>query len=40
MARILTLDNESHVYDLDGEELPSVSEITRFISRELYEEIN
>ena len=40
MARILTLNEESHVYDLDGEELPSVSEITRFISRELYGEVN
>ena len=40
MARILTLDAESHVYDLDGEQLPSVSEITRFISRELYGEVN
>lgn len=40
MARILTLSEENHVYDLDGEELPSVSEITRFISRELYGEVN
>lgn len=39
MARILTLSEENHVYDLDGEELPSVSEITRFISRELYNDI-
>ena len=40
MAKILTLEKEKHEYELDGEILPSVSEITRFISRELYGEVN
>lgn len=40
MARLLTFEPEGHTYELDGEELPSVSELTRFISREIYSEIN
>lgn len=38
MANLIFLE-EPHVYELDGEELPSVSEITRFISRENYSEV-
>lgn len=38
MAKLLFFDTE-HRYTLDGEELPSVSEITRFISREIYGDI-
>ena len=34
----LEFEPKNHVYKLDGKELPSVSEITRFISRELYKE--
>ena len=40
MARIITLDEDSHKYTVDGEPVPSVSEITRFISREIYGEIS
>ena len=40
MARIITLDEESHKYTVDGNPVPSVSEITRFISREIYSEIS
>lgn len=39
MARLIFYD-ESHSYTVDGQELPSVSELTRFISRELYNDIN
>lgn len=39
MANIIFYD-EDHRYVVDGEEVPSVSEITRFLSRELYSEIN
>lgn len=39
MARLIFYD-ESHSYTVDGQELPSVSELTRFISRELYSDIN
>lgn len=39
MANLIFLE-EPHKYELDGEELPSVSEITRFISREMYTEVN
>lgn len=39
MAKILTFEPENHIYELDGVELPSVSEITRFISREIYGEV-
>lgn len=38
MAQLLFFD-EGHKYTLDGEELPSVSEITRFISREIYGDV-
>lgn len=40
MARILNLNIENHEYTLDGEVLPSVSEICRFIDREVYGEVN
>lgn len=40
MARLLFIDEEAHEYTLDGEVLPSVSELTRFISREVYGEVN
>lgn len=39
MAQLLFFDAD-HRYELDGVELPSVSEITRFISREIYGSIN
>ena len=38
MAQLLFFD-ECHKYTLDGEELPSVSELTRFISREIYGDV-
>jgi hypothetical protein len=38
MAQLLFYDSE-HRYELDGEVLPSVSEIIRFISREVYGDI-
>ena len=38
MANLIFLE-EPHVYELDGEELPSVSEVTRFIARETYSDI-
>ena len=39
MANLIFYD-EAHRYTVDGEEVPSVSELTRFIARELYGEIN
>lgn len=39
MATLLFFD-QGHKYTLDGEELPSVSELCRFLSREVYGEIN
>lgn len=39
MARLLFFD-ESHTYKLDNEILPSVSEVVRFISREVYGDVN
>jgi hypothetical protein len=37
MAQILTFEPDGHIYRLpDGEIIPSVTEITRFISREIY----
>ena len=36
MSTLLFYD-DSHRYTIDGEEVPSVSELTRFIARELYE---
>ena len=38
MAHLLFFD-EGHKYTIDGEELPSVSELTRFISREIYGDV-
>jgi hypothetical protein len=38
MATLLFFDDE-HKYTLDGEELPSVSELCRFISREVYGDV-
>lgn len=35
MAQLVFFD-QNHQYQLDGETIPSVSEITRFISREIY----
>lgn len=35
MANLVFYDT-GHRYELDGEEIPSVSELTRFISREIY----
>lgn len=35
MANLVFFD-EGHRYELDGEQVPSVSELTRFISREIY----
>lgn len=37
MATLIFYD-DSHRYTVDGEEVPSVSELTRFIARELYSE--
>lgn len=34
----LDFDEKNHIYKLDGKEIPSVSEITRFISGELYKD--
>lgn len=40
MARLLFINEEGqHEYTLDGEVLPSVSEVTRFLSREVYGEV-
>lgn len=39
MATLLFFD-EGHKYTLDGEELPSVSELCRFLSREIYNDIS
>lgn len=39
MATLLFFD-EGHKYTLDGEELPSVSELCRFLSREIYSDIS
>lgn len=36
----LCFDKEEHRYTLNGEEVPSVSEITRFLSRELYSDVD
>ena len=38
MAKII-LDENVHQYTVDGEEVPSVSELTRFISREIYGDV-
>ena len=39
MASLVFYD-EAHKYTVDGEEVPSVSEITRFMTRELYTDVN
>lgn len=39
MAKLLFFD-ESHRYELDGEVLPSVSELCRFLSREVYDSVS
>lgn len=39
MASLMFFD-EAHKYTVDGEEVPSVSEITRFMARELYADVN
>lgn len=39
MANLVFFE-ENHRYTIDGEEVPSVSELTRFISREIYGEVN
>ena len=39
IAQLLFYDDK-HVYELDGVKLPSVSEILRFISREVYSDIS
>ena len=39
MANLVFLE-ENHRYTIDGEEVPSVSELTRFIAREVYGEVN
>jgi len=39
IAQLLFYDDK-HVYELDGVKLPSVSEILRFISREVYNDIS
>ena len=39
MAKLLFFDS-THTYTVDGEEFPSVSEISRFASREVYGDIN
>lgn len=39
MAQILKFYDEKHIYELDGEQIPSVSEISRFVSREVYGDI-
>ena len=38
MAKLIFFDDE-HKYQLDGEDVPSVSEVVRFISREVYGEV-
>lgn len=39
MAKLMFYD-KNHEYELNGEIIPSVSEITRFASREIYGEVN
>ncbi len=39
MAQLLFFD-QGHRYTVDGQELPSVSQLCRFLSREIYGEIN
>lgn len=37
---MLKFYDENHIYELDGKVIPSVSEILRFMSREVYGDIN
>lgn len=39
MSQLIFYDS-GHIYELDGEQIPSVSEITRFLSREIYGEVS
>ena len=39
MAKLIFFD-DTHTYTVDGEEFPSVSEISRFASREIYGEVS
>jgi hypothetical protein len=39
MAKLIFYDND-HTYEVDGENFPSVSEISRFASREVYGEVS
>ena len=39
MAQLLFYD-DGHRYELDGEAIPSVSEILRFLSKEVYSDVN
>lgn len=39
MARLIFYETD-HIYTVDGEEFPSVSEISRFASREIYGDVN
>jgi hypothetical protein len=39
IARLIFYDDK-HIYTVDGEEFPSVSEISRFASREIYGEVS
>jgi hypothetical protein len=39
MAQLIFYDND-HIYEVDGVRMDSVSQVTRFLSREAYEDIN
>lgn len=39
MGRILSFNEDNHEYQVNGEVIPSVSEIIRFISREVYGDV-
>lgn len=39
MARILSFNEDAHEYQINGEVIPSVSEVIRFISREVYGDV-
>lgn len=39
MPHLIQLFEDTHRYTVDGEEVPSVSELTRFISREVYSDV-
>lgn len=39
MSQLIFYDT-GHIYELDGERVPSVSEITRFLSREIYGDVS